>query len=1075
MATISSRAPGLARLAREEAGGAPSLGAAGVNDSREMPVVAGAARVDTPRSRDAPRVGPPARTPEEDARLVDISDRASSPPRRAAPASLRLADLGIPAPVVDRFVASGVKSGLVYPWQRAAIDEGADGSSLVYCAPTSGGKSLVANVLLVRRLVRRMRSGRPARALVVLPFHSLVNEKVEDLKTILAPMYPRKRGRDGARGLEPVRGFAGESEGAPLARPPGPGQEAVAVTTIEKASITVSRLAQEGRLHELCAVVVDELHMVGEEGRGAKLEETLAKIRFAARTGALEDPPQIVAMSATVSHASLERLAGWLDARLFVTNFRPVPLREHVASRGVIYRLRENAALEPPRANQEAATPKENVAPSKAPGRRASDPRARFDAVGPTPASLAPDALVGWGRDRASGPDGVAARLAAEAFFRGDSCLVFCPSRKKAEDLAEALAAALGRFALPGSPAEAKKTAAARQLLERRLIAAADGFPDRVLLAAAKTGVGFHHARLRAREKEAIEDGFRRGAVRVLACTTTLAAGVNLPAKRVVILEGFRPSETGTYRQMAGRAGRAGLANAGEAFVVPGPSANHGARSHAAPLDAANDESRFGNALDDASAAAFGLVASRLPELRSRLLEARDASTRGDAPDAEPDRNPSREDVQRVAALALQCVAAGTFKTERDASHLLRSTFAFGRVADRARLRATLAAALRHLRDDLHLARTVYDREGRVEWAPTPRGEAAHRSALPIDRACDAYDDLLEAARNGLALNAKDGTSFGHLHLLFLCVPRTREGSAREASNPLADLDWSAWYDLLCHPRNARAVFELGEARLGVRVAFASRVRRAGGGGAGGSAKSALERDRHARFAAALALRDVLELGDATPGLAAAWARVAARGDRDVSVGTLLRLRADVAASAAMTANLAETAGWRGAAEMLSALAKDLDAGVTRELGALVAVADDPDSGWVMTTARARALWSAGLQTPGAVAEAELEDVAAAVARAERRVVVTGGVAGESAGGDEGGREGERRGRKEERGAGKSASANRAAREIVAACRALEARRLAAEAEANQSEGEEPDDPGSDEDADIHDEAWTRC
>ena len=213
MATISSRAPGLARLAREEAGGAPSLGAAGVNDSREMPVVAGAARVDTPRSRDAPRVGPPARTPEEDARLVDISDRASSPPRRAAPASLRLADLGIPAPVVDRFVASGVKSGLVYPWQRAAIDEGADGSSLVYCAPTSGGKSLVANVLLVRRLVRRMRSGRPARALVVLPFHSLVNEKVEDLKTILAPMYPRKRGRDGARGLEPVRGFAGESEG----------------------------------------------------------------------------------------------------------------------------------------------------------------------------------------------------------------------------------------------------------------------------------------------------------------------------------------------------------------------------------------------------------------------------------------------------------------------------------------------------------------------------------------------------------------------------------------------------------------------------------------------------------------------------------------------------------------------------------------------------------------------------------------------------------------------------------------------------------------------------------------------
>ena len=296
MATISSRAPGLARLAREEAGGAPSLGAAGQRLAKN------ARRrrrrgVDTPRSASAPG-RPPARRLRR-TRARSTGPRVLAPAGRLQPACA--SPTSIPAPVVDRFVASGVKSGLVYPWQRAAIDEGADGSSLVYCAPTSGGKSLVANVLLVRRLVRRMRSGRPARALVVLPFHSLVNEKVEDLKTILAPIYPRKRGRDGARGLEPVRGFAGESECAPLARPPGPGQEAVAVTTIEKASITVSRLAQEGRLHELCAVVVDELHMVGEEGRGAKLEETLAKIRFAARTGALEDPPQIVA---TVSHAS---------------------------------------------------------------------------------------------------------------------------------------------------------------------------------------------------------------------------------------------------------------------------------------------------------------------------------------------------------------------------------------------------------------------------------------------------------------------------------------------------------------------------------------------------------------------------------------------------------------------------------------------------------------------------------------------------------------------------------------------------------------------------------------------------
>ena len=60
-------------------------------------------------------------------------------------------------------------SGSVYPWQRAAIDEGKDGANLVFCAPTSGGKSLVANVLLVRALQRNARAGLPGRVLVVLP------------------------------------------------------------------------------------------------------------------------------------------------------------------------------------------------------------------------------------------------------------------------------------------------------------------------------------------------------------------------------------------------------------------------------------------------------------------------------------------------------------------------------------------------------------------------------------------------------------------------------------------------------------------------------------------------------------------------------------------------------------------------------------------------------------------------------------------------------------------------------------------------------------------------------------------
>ena len=61
--------------------------------------------------------------------------------------------------MLQAYAAKGVKK--MYPWQAAALACGQNGSNLVYCAPTSGGKSLVAEILLIRRLVSTKRSGRP--------------------------------------------------------------------------------------------------------------------------------------------------------------------------------------------------------------------------------------------------------------------------------------------------------------------------------------------------------------------------------------------------------------------------------------------------------------------------------------------------------------------------------------------------------------------------------------------------------------------------------------------------------------------------------------------------------------------------------------------------------------------------------------------------------------------------------------------------------------------------------------------------------------------------------------------------
>ncbi len=52
---------------------------------------------------------------------------------------------------LQAYAEKGVKE--MYPWQAAALEGGLDGSNLVYCAPTSGGKSLVAEILMLRRLL----------------------------------------------------------------------------------------------------------------------------------------------------------------------------------------------------------------------------------------------------------------------------------------------------------------------------------------------------------------------------------------------------------------------------------------------------------------------------------------------------------------------------------------------------------------------------------------------------------------------------------------------------------------------------------------------------------------------------------------------------------------------------------------------------------------------------------------------------------------------------------------------------------------------------------------------------------
>ncbi|MCS7121804.1 MAG: DEAD/DEAH box helicase [Archaeoglobaceae archaeon] len=100
--------------------------------------------------------------------------------------------------------------------------------------------------------------------------------------------------------------------------------------------------------------------------------------------------------------------------------------------------------------------------------------------------------------------------------------------------------------------------------LEKKVLEENDGEMSRRLAKCVSKGVAFHHAGLLPYQRELVEESFREGEIKVVVATPTLAAGVNLPAKKVIIkslyrYEGFsKPIKIMEYKQMAGRAGRPG-------------------------------------------------------------------------------------------------------------------------------------------------------------------------------------------------------------------------------------------------------------------------------------------------------------------------------------------------------------------------------------------------------------------------------------------------------------------------------------------------------------------------------------
>jgi len=224
---------------------------------------------------------------------------------------------------------------------------------------------------------------------------------------------------------------------------------------------------------------------------------------------------RVIALSATIPNGS--EIAEWLNAELIVSLWRPVPLRE-----GVFY----NGAV------------------------------------------IFNDGSVTWidEKSRVNAID-----LAIDTVRTSGQALIFVNSRKSTEALARKATKYI-RLYLDHNDIQHLKE------ISQKIITTAPE-PTKIsnrLARVIKDGVAFHHAGILSEHRKIVEDAFRTNKLKVIIATTTLAMGLNLPSRRVIIRDwwryesgrGMEPIPVMEIKQMSGRAGRPGYDEYGEAVII---------------------------------------------------------------------------------------------------------------------------------------------------------------------------------------------------------------------------------------------------------------------------------------------------------------------------------------------------------------------------------------------------------------------------------------------------------------------------------------------------------------------------
>ena len=408
------------------------------------------------------------------------------------------------------------------PFQREAFDALARGHSVLVAAPTGAGKTLVADYAAFRA----MATGR--KLAYTTPIKALSNQK-----------YRQLVGQYGAEYVGIVTGDTSVNRDAPLL---------VMTTEILRNLLVVAR----DPLEDIGYVVVDEIHFLADRERGVVWEETLISC---------PRHVQLVCLSATISNA--REVAGWLSAvhgptELVRHDERPVPLEDYLWHDGEIQLIRDATG------RRVRLFPEVGVPDAERRDRRARERGRRYEERARRPPA-----------DEPPGAPALVARLRERGFL---PAIYFRFGRRSAEDLAWSI---VDSGMLP--PLAERRPDAAGAIEDAMARTLQDMDDDTRALHAVQDlvrllphGIAYHHAGLIHPLKVLVEGLFAAGRLDVVVATSTLAIGLHLPARSVVIGElkkfngsSFEPLTATEYRQMTGRAGRRGIDTMGAAVLVP--------------------------------------------------------------------------------------------------------------------------------------------------------------------------------------------------------------------------------------------------------------------------------------------------------------------------------------------------------------------------------------------------------------------------------------------------------------------------------------------------------------------------